>query len=486
MARRMAAVGVLVAGLVIGVGGAATAAGALPVPTHRSAAVPSSVRDHIWHGRLPMRSDAVVAHAGAGAFTGASMESQPGDWIGQGNSYTFPTVTFTGLRGGYPTFHVTNGTDYYDMWFAAVAGSPLTPGFYPGAQRFDFRAAGSPGLEVFGDGHGCNRVAGAFSVDDATYAADGTPLTFSARFVDHCEGWTAADFGQLSYNSTAPFYGQSVDRTTLPIYTAGTLTGYDTLTVTNTGNGVLHPSGFQVTGSVGGSFRVLQDGCSAGVAPGHSCGIVVGFRPTWDRSPGTATLTYTDEVSPYFGTPQSGTDRVGTVALRGTSFDGFYVTDSVGDVANFGDAPYYGSIQGPLNQPIVGLAMTADDGGYWLVAADGGIFAYGDAPFYGSTGNIRLNQPIVGMAPTPDGLGYWMVAADGGIFAYGDAGFHGSTGSTRLSEPIVGIAPTPDGGGYWLSTADGTIFDFGDAPFLGSLGGQYGTDWNSIVPLFNF
>ena len=67
-----------------------------------------------------------------------------------------------------------------------------------------------------------------------------------------------------------------------------------------------------------------------------------------------------------------------------------------------------------------------------------------------------------------------------------DAGLHGSTGSTRLSEPIVGIAPTPDGGGYWLSTADGPIFDFGDAPFLGSLGGQYGTNWNSIVPLFNF
>jgi hypothetical protein len=53
-------------------------------------------------------------------------------------------------------------------------------------------------------------------------------------------------------------------------------------------------------------------------------------------------------------------------------------------------------------------------------------------------GPAHLNQPIVGMAATADGKGYWNVASDGGLFAFGDAGFYGSTGGWRLNKPIVG------------------------------------------------
>ena len=63
---------------------------------------------------------------------------------------------------------------------------------------------------------------------------------------------------------------------------------------------------------------------------------------------------------------------------------------------------------------------------------DGGIFAFGDARFDGSTGALHLNQPIVGMAATADGAGYWFVASDGGIFNFGDAPFFGSAGSLVL------------------------------------------------------
>jgi hypothetical protein len=143
---------------------------------------------------------------------------------------------------------------------------------------------------------------------------------------------------------------------------------------------------------------------------------------------------------------------------------------SDGGIFDFGGA-YYGSTGSMrLNQPIVGMASTPDDGGYWLVASDGGIFSFGDAAFHGSTGAMRLNQPVVGMARTPDGRGYWLVARDGGIFSFGDAAFHGSTGAMRLNQPIVGMAATPGGGGYWLVAADGGIFSFGDAAFHGSTG----------------
>ncbi len=174
----------------------------------------------------------------------------------------------------------------------------------------------------------------------------------------------------------------------------------------------------------------------------------------------------------------------------------------------------------PLNEPIVGMAVTPDGAGYWLVAADGGIFAFGDAPFFGSmggqaleqadcrhrgdaqrrrllrgglgrrhlhlpdpggppfqgsTGSIQLNKPVVGMSLNVAGQ-YYLVASDGGIFAFPTAGgapFFGSTGSIELAEPVVGMAAVS--GGYYLTASDGGIFAFPTAdgpPFLGSTGGK--------------
>jgi hypothetical protein len=74
------------------------------------------------------------------------------------------------------------------------------------------------------------------------------------------------------------------------------------------------------------------------------------------------------------------------------------------------------------------------------VAADGGVFSFGDAHFHGSLGSTHLNQPIVGMASTADGNGYCLVAADGGVFAFGDALFGGSTGSAPPAQPVVALA----------------------------------------------
>jgi hypothetical protein len=152
---------------------------------------------------------------------------------------------------------------------------------------------------------------------------------------------------------------------------------------------------------------------------------------------------------------------------------GYRLAASDGGIFTFGNLPFCGSTGGiTLNQPVVGMADTADGGGYWLVARDGGIFAFGDAPYDGSMGGTPLNQPVVGMAATPDGRGYWLVASDGGIFTFGDARFYGSTGALRLNQPIVGMAATADGRGYWLVASDGGIFAFGDARYHGSMGGS--------------
>jgi hypothetical protein len=176
--------------------------------------------------------------------------------------------------------------------------------------------------------------------------------------------------------------------------------------------------------------------------------------------------------APFDGSMGGHTLNEPIVGMAATPDDGgYWLVAADGGVFTFGDAGFYGSTGARhLNQPIVGMAATPDGRGYWLVAADGGIFSFGDAGFYGSTGARHLNQPIVGMAATSDGGGYWLVAADGGVFSFGDAGFYGSTGSLHLDQPIVGMAPTPDDRGYWLVAKDGGVFTFGDAPFEGSAG----------------
>jgi subtilase family serine protease len=153
---------------------------------------------------------------------------------------------------------------------------------------------------------------------------------------------------------------------------------------------------------------------------------------------------------------------------------GYWLVASDGGIFAFGHAGFAGSAGGQaLNQPVVGMAPSSDDGGYWLVARDGGIFSFGDAAFYGSSGGMHLNQPIVGMAASPTGHGYWLVASDGGIFSFGDAAFFGSTGAMHLNQPIVGMAADQTGHGYWLVASDGGIFSFGDAAFLGSTGAMH-------------
>lgn len=153
---------------------------------------------------------------------------------------------------------------------------------------------------------------------------------------------------------------------------------------------------------------------------------------------------------------------------------GYWEVDSAGQVAAFGDATCYGSMQGvTLAGPIVGMAAAPGGDGYWLVGADGGVFSFGSAQFYGSMGGTHLNQPVVGMAADPITGGYWLVASDGGIFAF-DAAFHGSAVSRQLDGTYSAMASTAHGNGYWLAgqLAGPTpvMTPFGSATFHGVIG----------------
>jgi len=88
---------------------------------------------------------------------------------------------------------------WWDLYFdSSQLGMPLMTQVYLKAERWPFESPGHPGLDVSGDGRGCNTVTGSFQIEDLTVT--GSSLTsFTATFEHHCEGGSAAVRGCVHY-----------------------------------------------------------------------------------------------------------------------------------------------------------------------------------------------------------------------------------------------------------------------------------------------
>jgi hypothetical protein len=141
-----------------------------------------------------------------------TMTSDPGDYIGQGGSYSFSTpgnLFFARSSEAGSRITVTVVPDLADTasWslsFAAPAGQQLVPGTYTGAQLVVSRNPGAPGLDVNGDYRRCNRVNGSFTVLDAVYEPSGYVDSFHAVFEQHCEGAAPALHGEVQVTNPPP------------------------------------------------------------------------------------------------------------------------------------------------------------------------------------------------------------------------------------------------------------------------------------------
>jgi hypothetical protein len=97
-----------------------------------------------------------------------------------------------------------DGSTWWDLRFAAPAGATITPGVYEGATRWPFQSPTGPGLDVSGDGRGCNTLTGRFVVLEAVVDGLGNLAQFAADYEQHCEGGTPALFGSVRYRSAVP------------------------------------------------------------------------------------------------------------------------------------------------------------------------------------------------------------------------------------------------------------------------------------------
>lgn len=167
---------------------------------------------------------ALPAFANSGTGT-LEMQSAEGDYVGGGTNWSVNSADgdFTATL----SVNDANEPDEVFIYFlgSAEAGSfwdldfstaqldvPLAVGSYTDAQRAAFAESGHAGLDIGGNGRGCNSISGSFTVTDFTYeiVADplgGSPtfnvLSFAATFEQHCEGADPALTGTVTFQGTS-------------------------------------------------------------------------------------------------------------------------------------------------------------------------------------------------------------------------------------------------------------------------------------------
>ncbi|MGW0230859.1 fibronectin type III domain-containing protein [Actinopolymorpha singaporensis] len=146
---------------------------------------------------------------GVAGTTDWSMQSDSGDYIGGGKTYHYTTDTDIVAFSGSRTL-VSGGVDAAngDSWgatFVPAQGDILVQGnTYPDAHRYPFNGTGA-GMNVSGEGRGCNKLVGDFTVDQVGFTSTGTLDRLDLTFEQHCEEGTPALHGRLRYRARADY-----------------------------------------------------------------------------------------------------------------------------------------------------------------------------------------------------------------------------------------------------------------------------------------
>ena len=318
----------------------------------------------------------------AAPWSSVTMHSEAGDYVGAGRSDLFDTgnasISATG-SGSDLTVGVDGGTHgrYFTLTFAAPAGTPLAVGSYERAERTPFRAAGRPGIDISGDGRGCNQQAGRFEVRDLARDAAGRITRVHLLYEQHCEGGVPALFGEvrIAVPTGAGLVAES-SSLTWPDTSPGASSSVVPITLRNRTSGGIAVSRVALQGPDAASFLVRADECTGVVvAAGDLCEVFLRFVPT-AAGPRTATLAVTDAAGRV---RRVQLDGHGTVGRTGWTMKG-----EAGDYISGGRSYAYSPADARLSftggRSGVFASVLGADGDDWsaqLVPADGDILAVG-------------------------------------------------------------------------------------------------------------
>lgn len=119
------------------------------------------------------------------------IDSEPGDWVGQGREYSYyaDRANFQTWRDSDESisFRVSGETGF-NLMFAFPKDRPIIPGPYPWVARAPFNAPTRAGLSVATLERGCNQVVGSFDLIGIEFDDAREVERFAASFVQSCDG----------------------------------------------------------------------------------------------------------------------------------------------------------------------------------------------------------------------------------------------------------------------------------------------------------
>lgn len=312
-------------------------------------------------GLLLLPSSALGASA-----TSVVMLSDSGDYIGGGvPRWYHPGNAQISVSGstGYLTVGVSGGNlgDYFHMDFAAPSGQALAPGTYVGAQRAPFAEAGRPGIDISGDGRGCNTIEGLFEVKAFEVSAAGELQRLHIVYEQHCEGGESALFGEVRIGVPAPD-GALVSPAILRYPAADVGRPGPAVPVTVVAAEPLTITDASIGGGDAGDFIERVDECSGrALGVGASCQVYV--RPTASGAGvRQSTLTVRDSAGRVHET------LLQAYAYGGTT--GWHMTSEQGDYIGQGQTWDYAPADGDLiaaggSRQYLSFGVNGADDTYW-------------------------------------------------------------------------------------------------------------------------
>lgn len=142
------------------------------------------------------------AGAAETGHTSWQMRSIPSDYVAGNRDYSYTPANATFSASGTASF-VNVGVDADAWWsgrFAAPEGEAFVEGqTYSGAERF--AGVGHAGIDVGGDGRGCNETLGSFTVHQYVIGAGDQIEKLSISFVQQCEKTGPPLYGWITYHA---------------------------------------------------------------------------------------------------------------------------------------------------------------------------------------------------------------------------------------------------------------------------------------------
>lgn len=134
-----------------------------------------------------------------------AMNSEPGDYIGQGKRWSFTPLDSAFLvespNGRGTSLRLNRGITGGGLVFKVAGQTLLLPGVYDNVQRSADDALGIHGMDVILASRACSALGGRFEVHQAEYDAQNKPQALSIDFEQHCENREPALFGAVRVNA---------------------------------------------------------------------------------------------------------------------------------------------------------------------------------------------------------------------------------------------------------------------------------------------